>query len=252
MLRLFAWHDAPKSASLFAVGLAVWFAHAVMGYTLVGVILHMGFLALVIALGFNVRNSLFEGPPLPPPQLLVHPETLAAAGVAAAAAATTFVERANAVLTWKDAAASLRWTAVFWLAASAAFLLEPTVLLTVWLALFVAAPLYDTYGRPVDAAVFDRVLPTLVTAHASVATTRVTAAKFYVKNRLVAIAGGGAIFCAVAYVLYGVMPLTAVATSEQRTRSRRRCVGVAPTHPRPPLEPPPSSHGPGDCQLRPA
>lgn len=223
VLRICAWSDVPVSAAYFAVGFAVWFAHAVNGYTLAGVALHIAFLSLVVALLVAVRNALFDGV-VPPPQVLVHPETLGEWGAAAAAGASVAVTRANQLLAWSDAAASLRWTATVWLAARAAPLLAPAVLLSAWIALFAVAPLYEAFGRPVDAAAFGRVLPALYVLQVRERAVRASAAAFYAENRLLAVGGGLAVLAAIAYILWGVVPLTTVATREQPQSRARRCL----------------------------
>lgn len=230
------------------------------GYTLVGVALHLAVLALLAALAVAVKNALFDGPKTPPPKLLVHADTIRNAGAAASAAAVTFVERGNALLTWTDSAASTRWTAAVWLAARASFLLAPTILLTVWVAAFVAAPLYEFQGRAVDAFIFERVFPLVFSAQVRggarldaarrttimltslrrtphlqvlVKSGKATAAKFFAENRAVAMAGASASALAIVYVLWGAMPLTTVATGASRSAAAIVASLLSPSHPPP-------------------
>ena len=159
-LALFSWADVPASASAFSSGVALFLAHAVLGYSLAGAAAHVAVLALLLSLLVALKNAAVTSvAPTPPPSILLHASTVHAAAAAAGKAAAAAVLRANELLAWSDPAASARALAYAWLAARLAFLLAPAALVTAWVAAFAAAPLYEAHGRAADALVAARLLP---------------------------------------------------------------------------------------------
>ncbi len=216
----------PASASAFSSGVALFLAHAVLGYSLAGAAAHVAVLALLLSLLVALKNAAVTSvAPTPPPSILLHASTVHAAAAAAGKAAAAAVLRANELLAWSDPAASARALAYAWLAARLAFLLAPAALVTAWVAAFAAAPLYEAHGRAADALVAARLLPLLARAAPLAAAAKAEARKaFAAENRGLAVVGSLTAAAVAVYVLWGAVAPTTLMTREwgaARGRSRR-------------------------------
>jgi len=131
----------------FSVGFSVWFAHAVLRYSLPGAAAH---LALLFLLGGAAARV--AGARVPSPQVPLTREVVQQAAAVFGAAAGAWVERANVLLKWEDGAASARALAYAYLAYVCLPAVSAASVLTAWVAAFIIAPLYAQLHGPIDAA----------------------------------------------------------------------------------------------------
>lgn len=209
MFRLFAWHDRRTSTAAFLLGFAVWFSHTLHGYSLPGISLHIAFGYLAYSFIIALKNALFEGPKTTPPQINWVVELVGKLSVTAAAATSGLTEKGNAILAWSDGPSSLWWAASVWLAARGSFLFTPALVLTAWVAVFVAAPAYELRHAAVDAFI-GSLGAVVFSLQTHVRGAKAAVRSVFESNRTFSVAGSFFLSIALLYVLWGVLSLTTI------------------------------------------
>lgn len=197
------------STAAFILGFAVWFSNTLHGYSLPGISLHIAFGYLVYSFIIAVKNALFEGPKTTPPQINWIVELFGKLSVAAAAATSGFAEKGNAILAWSNGSASLWWAASVWLAARGSFLFTPALVLTAWVAVFVAAPVYEIRHASIDSFV-GSLDPVILGVQARVRGTKASVRSIFESNRTFAIVGSFFLSLTLLYVLWGILSLISI------------------------------------------
>ena len=120
-------------------------------YSFAGVAVH---LALAFLLGGAAARAAGAalGARVPAPQVPLTREVVQQAAAVLGGALGAWVERANVLLKWEDAAASARALAYAYLAYVCLRAVSAASVLAAWLAAFVVTPLYMQFRGPADAA----------------------------------------------------------------------------------------------------
>ena len=198
---------------MLSVGVALWVAHVALGYSLLSVVSYGAVFVLCVACVICVKNALLGGLQTPPPKILVHPSTVRAIAVTLGDAAANGIDAANALLEWRSPTASARATAYAWLATRALPLISSVTLISAWVALFLAAPLYHHWGRPLDEVIASHVFPAMATFQSRVTGLKVVVAgAFAPAQRNLTIAGTLAALTTLMYTFYNVISLASVLT----------------------------------------
>ena len=149
------------------VGLALFIAHVILGYNIMGVIAHAFVVALACSCAVAIKNALIGGVQTPPPRILIHPSMVRAAALAVGEACVAAIERVNVLLDWSQISESGRAAAYAWLAARLAPFCSPKTLVTLWVSAFILAPAYEQFGQPLDVAIANKFLPLISNLHVS-------------------------------------------------------------------------------------
>lgn len=164
-----SWARPPLTAAIVGAAIALYIATTAYGYALPAIGAHAAVAALAVAAAVAVHNALNPGVAVRQLTVPFDRDAIVHLSRVLADAAIACLERANALLSWADAAASARALAYALLIARfVPALVAPGALLLAVLVVAAAAPAYARTQAAVDGAWDAHVAPALRTAEAAV------------------------------------------------------------------------------------